>query len=177
MNTDEAKSIVIASLNDDKIKLTELSKLSDEYAKATINLENENDLSNFIEEIQNVQKDRYSGLNLLNINNGKNTIEFRVPNGTINPDTWIENARLFGRIVEISQKLVEIEKKPEEERPLSNTIFAEKVDMKKHSKKIFLDIAKKTNQTDLQIVTEETLSNINNKDNTIIYGSKDVKEK
>ena len=50
---------------------------------------------------------------MLNINNGKNTIEFRIPNGTINPDTWIENARLFGRIIQVSQKLVDIEKQPQ----------------------------------------------------------------
>ena len=50
---------------------------------------------------------------MFNINNGMNTIEFRISNGTLNPDTWIENARLYGRIVQMSQKLAEIEKNPE----------------------------------------------------------------
>ena len=36
-----------------------------------------------------------------------------MPNGTLNPDVWIENARIFGRIVQISQKLAEIEKQTE----------------------------------------------------------------
>ncbi len=88
-------------------------KLNEAIERETINLESEEDLEQFISEIQEVQKNRYSGLNLLNINNGKNTIEFRMSNGTINPDTWIENARLYGRIIEISQKLSEIEKQPE----------------------------------------------------------------
>lgn len=89
------------------------SKLNAAIESETVNLESEEDLEQFISEIQDVQGDRFSGLNLLNINNGKNTIEFRIPNGTINADTWIENARLFGRIVQISQKLAEIEKQSE----------------------------------------------------------------
>ena len=88
-------------------------KLNKAIENGSINLENEEDLDEFISEIQDIQGDRYSSLNLLNINNGKNTIEFRIPNGTINPDTWIENARLYGRIVEMSQRLAEIEKQTE----------------------------------------------------------------
>ena len=89
------------------------SKFNNAIEEGTINLESEEDLDSFITTIQDIQQDRYSGLNLLNINNGKNTIEFRIPNGTINPDTWIENARLFGRMVQISQELAEIEKSTE----------------------------------------------------------------
>lgn len=88
-------------------------KLNEAIESETVNLENEEDLEQFIYKVQKVQGERYSGLNLLNINNGKNTIEFRIPNGTINPDTWIENARLFGRIIQVSQKLVDIEKQPQ----------------------------------------------------------------
>jgi len=80
--------------------------------KGSINLENEEDLDSFIEKVQKAQGSRYCGLNLWNINNGKDTIEFRISNGTIDPDTWIENARLYGRIVEIAEKLAEIEKNP-----------------------------------------------------------------
>ena len=80
----------------------------------TINIEDEENLDEFIKVLKGTQQEnRYVGLNLLNINNGKNTIEFRIPNGTINPDTWIENIRLFGRIVQISEKLAEIEKQTE----------------------------------------------------------------
>ena len=87
--------------------------INEEIEKGTINIENEENLDEFIKDLQYIQENRYVGLNLLNINNGKNTIEFRIPNGTINPDTWIENIRLFGRIVQISEKLAEIEKQTE----------------------------------------------------------------
>lgn len=87
--------------------------------KGTINLNSEQDLDNFIKSIQNIQeeeKGRTTSINLLKINNGRNTIEFRVPNGTINPNTWIENVKLFGRIVQMSEKLAQIEKKDESEK-------------------------------------------------------------
>lgn len=77
-------------------------------------MNSEEDLDQFIKGFQELQEEktgRTAAINLLNINNGKNTIEFRLPNGSINPDVWIENARLFGRIVEISEKLAQIEKK------------------------------------------------------------------
>ena len=89
------------------------AKLNEAIESETITLESDEDLEQFISDMQGIQDSRYSGLNLLNINNGKNTIEFRISNGTINPDTWIENARLYGRIVQISQRLSEIEKQPE----------------------------------------------------------------
>lgn len=93
-------------------------KVSEAIEKGTINLDSEEDLNEFIKGLQNIQENelgRSSSLNLLNINNGKNTIEFRVANGTINPDIWIENVRLFGRIVQISEKLAQIEKENQSE--------------------------------------------------------------
>ena len=60
---------------------------------------------------------RYSGINFMNTGSqGKNTIEFRLANGTIDPDTWIENINLFGGLVKSAQELAEIQKKPENER-------------------------------------------------------------
>lgn len=87
----------------------------------SISLQNEDDLNSFVTQIQRIQfdgtkylpDDRYYTMNLLNINNVKNTIEFRLPNGTLNPDTWIENIRLFGRIIQLAQELAEIKRKPE----------------------------------------------------------------
>ena len=80
--------------------------------KGSIRIDGEEDLEEFVSGIQSVQDGyKFFGMNLLNVNNGKNTIEFRVANGTINPDTWIENIRLFGRIEQVSQELAEIEKK------------------------------------------------------------------
>lgn len=93
-------------------------KVSEAIEKGTINLDSEEDLNEFIKGLQNIQENelgRSASLNLLNINNGKNTIEFRVANGTINPDIWIENVRLFGRIVQISEKLAQIEKENQSE--------------------------------------------------------------
>lgn len=93
-------------------------KFSEAIENGTINLDSEQDLDEFIKQLQNVQENEFgrtAGLNLLNINNGKNTIEFRVANGSLNPDTWIENAKLFGRIVQMSEMLAQIEKKPSTE--------------------------------------------------------------
>ena len=88
------------------------SIIEEAIEKGSIQIDGEEDLEEFVSGIQSVQDgDKFFGMNLLNVNNGKNTIEFRVANGTINPDTWIENIRLFGRIVQVSQELVEIEKK------------------------------------------------------------------
>ncbi len=86
------------------------SELNEAIEEGIINLESEEDLETFINKIKKIQKIKNVGLNIINEHN---TIEFRTPNGTINPDTWIENIRLFGRIVEISQKLADIEKNSE----------------------------------------------------------------
>lgn len=93
-------------------------KISEAIEKGEINLDSEQDLDEFIKELQNIQErelGKTASLNLLNINNGKNTIEFRVGNGSLNPDVWIENIKLFSRIVQVSEKLAQIEKKPIEE--------------------------------------------------------------
>lgn len=65
----------------------------------------------FIEDAKRIQKQREVSLNLLNVNNGKNTIEFRVSNGTVDGDTWIENIRLYGRTVQLAEELGEIVEK------------------------------------------------------------------
>lgn len=86
-------------------------KFSKAIKKGSINLEDEEDLNQFVEGLQRVQESKFSSINLLNIYNEKNTIEFRMPNGTLDPDVWIENIRLFGRIIEISERLAKIEQK------------------------------------------------------------------
>lgn len=88
-------------------------KFNEAIENGTINLENEEQLDEFVDDLQILQDSRNYGLNLLNIINLGNTIEFRVPNGSINPDSWTENTRLFGRIIQMSQKLAEIENSPE----------------------------------------------------------------
>ena len=86
------------------------SKMHDAMENGTINLENEASLDEFVKGLKEMQGERYSGLNLLNVNNEKNTIEFRLANGTLNPEMWIENANLFGGMVAISEDLAQIQK-------------------------------------------------------------------
>ena len=57
------------------------------------------------------QATRYMGLNLMNIGNGKNTIEFRLPNSNINPDEILHNIILFGRLIMKSKELAENDNK------------------------------------------------------------------
>ena len=57
---------------------------------------------------------RYVSLNLLNAAeeyNVKNTVEFRMPNGTLDYKTWMENIRLFTSIAEKAEMLGRIEQK------------------------------------------------------------------
>lgn len=75
------------------------------------NLDSEEEMSRFIEQLQILQGDRFSGINFMNIGTSKNTIEFRTPNGTINPDVWIENINLFGGMIKVAQELSDIQTK------------------------------------------------------------------
>ena len=52
-----------------------------------------------------LNNNRYRSINLMNVNNSKNTIEFRVSNGTLDGDIWIENILLYGRTVQIAEEL------------------------------------------------------------------------
>ena len=89
----------------------------DEFKQKTINLESESDLENFIAGIKKIQGDRFSAINYVNVGEEeKNTIEFRLPNGTLDPTTWIENINLFGGLVRVSHELSKIMLKSEEQR-------------------------------------------------------------
>ena len=85
-------------------------------------LETEEDLINLAKLSQRKDReiarrsDRYSGINFLNIGESKNTIEFRLANGTLDENTWIENINLFGGIVKAAEDIALIQSKPEEER-------------------------------------------------------------
>ena len=85
------------------------SPISKKYEDSKLPIEEKQDA--FIEDAKKIQGSRYSSINLLNINNGKNTIEFRLSNGTIDPNIWIENIRLYGRTVQVAQELAEIKEK------------------------------------------------------------------
>lgn len=65
-----------------------------------------------IESQLNLASKRCNGINFNNLADyNKHTIEFRIPNGTVNPDTWIENINLFGNMLKKCQEITEIRKK------------------------------------------------------------------
>lgn len=68
-------------------------------------------------------KKRYYGINFLNIDETKHTIEFRMPNGTLDPNTWIENINLFAGIIKASQELALIQEKPDKEKTSKDRIM------------------------------------------------------
>ena len=85
----------------------------------SVNLETKEDVINLVKEVQiyrDTEEDRYFGINFSNIGicDGKNTIEFRIPNGTLDADTWIQNINLFGGIIKTCQDLAFIQTKEEE---------------------------------------------------------------
>lgn len=89
----------------------------------------------FIEDAKKVQKDRWSGINLMNINynNLKNTIEFRISNGTIDADVWIENIRLYGRTVQIAHEIGQIKEKIKNKKTITKSEY-EKLKIKEKLK-------------------------------------------
>ena len=80
----------------------------------TVKLDTVEDVKKFAKEVQNGAGDY--GINFNNLGNEKNTIEFRISNGTTDIKTWIENINLFGGLVKASEDLAIIQKKMPEER-------------------------------------------------------------
>lgn len=89
----------------------------------------------FIEKIKYLQitekgqGTKRKGINFLTVNaenRNINTIEFRVSNGTIDANTWIENANFFGGLVAISQEISNIQNKSTEEIDDRDKIILEK---------------------------------------------------
>lgn len=101
------------------------TKMQKALQQGSIDLTDNSTKKSVIGELKKVQGNRYSGLNLLNVNNGKNTIEFRLANGTINPDLWMDNINLFGGIIAISEELAKIQLKdsPSDKEKLKLEIF------------------------------------------------------
>ena len=79
-----------------------------------ITLNSKEDVINLAKKVQN--DDRYFSINFLNANCYKNTIEFRMPNGTLSSDAWIENINLFGGIIKAAEEIAKIQAKSEGER-------------------------------------------------------------
>ena len=112
-------------------------KIESALENGSINLESEVELGEFVSQLRCAQGSRYSGINFLNIADGssKKTIEFRLANGTIDPDTWIENINLFGGIIAASEKLYQIEQKDEELRTDEERKYLKKFEELKNSDK------------------------------------------
>lgn len=66
--------------------------------------------------VKEIQKDRRYGINFKNLGNEKNTIEFRISNGTLDAKTWIENINLYGGVVKAAEDIAMIQLKKEEDR-------------------------------------------------------------
>lgn len=79
--------------------------------RGSIQMDSIEDIKKFAKDFE---YDRYFGVNFHNLGNSKNTIEFRMPNGTVDAKTWIENINLFGGIVKASEELSKIQLKPKE---------------------------------------------------------------
>ena len=61
--------------------------------------------------LNEIKIDRYKGLNFKNLGTYyKNTIEFRMPNGEIEFTELLSNIKLFARLIEMSHKLVQMDK-------------------------------------------------------------------
>ena len=119
-------------------------KIAKALQEGSINLESEQDLDKFVNAVKNLQygefgefthivRDhpeinphelgfhKYYGLNFKNINSvNKNTIEFRLPNGTVDPQTLMDNIRLFSSVVAISKELGDTELAIKSQVPLTD---------------------------------------------------------
>ena len=82
--------------------------------EGSVESKDEEDLVGLMKQAQD--NDRFSGINFMNIGGYKNTIEFRIANGTIDADTWIQNINLFGGIIKAAENLSKIQAKPNEQR-------------------------------------------------------------
>lgn len=71
-----------------------------------------NSFNRFSRVIKSVQATRFSSVNFNNVGvPHKDTIEFRLANGTVNPNVWIDNVNLFGALMWLSKKISNIQKK------------------------------------------------------------------
>lgn len=99
--------------------------ISEVFENGNISIKTQEDFENIIKKMQDT---RYRGINVDNIKeDGIQTIEFRMPNGTIDIDTVRENIRLFGQLLSISKQMsLNPEYKSKEFSTLKNHNLTEK---------------------------------------------------
>ena len=90
--------------------------ITSKIVNKNINFDDINDVNSFSKNIHNIQdmyaKPRYSSINFENLNIPlQNTIEYRTPNGTLDPNVWIDNINLFGGLMIASRNISFVLKK------------------------------------------------------------------
>lgn len=74
-----------------------------------------NDINSFIDfstKIKELQSSRFVSLNFDNLGEPhKDTIEFRMANGTLDPNVWVDNINLFGNLMCAAKMISQIKKK------------------------------------------------------------------
>lgn len=82
------------------------------FQSGDIKIENQRHFNRVLYKLQD-SRDR--GLNLINLSeSGKNTIEFRMPNGNLKSEIVKENIKLFGNLLDVSKKIAEGSKDKED---------------------------------------------------------------
>lgn len=119
-NTEELLYIICNDPNDINNRSTDFSetisgKIEEAIDDGTIDLQSDESIETFINQLVNIQKERDYGLNFLSYDKHK-TLEFRMPNGTLNPDAWIDNINLFGGIIRCAEEIRVIQEKKEDDR-------------------------------------------------------------
>lgn len=79
-----------------------ISKQIQGYLERQDSFEN---MSDTIAILQSMFEEHYAGINISNIGKVRETIEFRIPNGTVNPKVIEQNILLFGNLLKLARKL------------------------------------------------------------------------
>lgn len=80
--------------------------ISSTFENGEVSIKTQNDLDLILEAMKDT---RNRGINFCNIEEeGTNTIEFRMPNGTLDIDIIIENICLFGQLLNVSKQMSEV---------------------------------------------------------------------
>lgn len=88
-------------------------KIEEAIETGKIDLTADEELDAFTKKLKDIQNgSRYFSLNFLNVNDpSKRTLEIRLPNGTLDPQVWIDNINLFAGIVRAAEELAQIQEK------------------------------------------------------------------
>ena len=95
-----------------KYSLPITSKIEEVVSHDSDFFDRANSFDRFSRVIKSVQQTRFSSINFNNLGTPhKDTVEFRLANGTLNPNVWIENVNLFGNLMWLAKRISSIQKK------------------------------------------------------------------